>query len=139
MNGYSTLRMDDPDRRSRMELAMGTGTESQADLLTPGQAANYLRVSRDTIYRYIRRGKLGAARCGRGYRISKRSLDGLLWSTRSRPDVALRDYSREQIDAFLRDDELTGDAREDAERFRQGVETTTNGQATERRQHVSRA
>lgn len=41
------------------------------DVLTPEQAAEYLQVNRETIYRYIRQGKLVASRFGRAYRIPK--------------------------------------------------------------------
>ena len=38
-------------------------------ILTPEQAADYLQVNRETIYRYIRDGKLAASRLGCGYRV----------------------------------------------------------------------
>jgi excisionase family DNA binding protein len=47
-------------------------------ILTPDQAADYLQVNRETVYRYIKDGKLVAARLGRSYRIPKVSLDQLL-------------------------------------------------------------
>ena len=46
--------------------------------MTPEQAAEYLQVSRETVYRYIRQGKLVASRLGRSYRVPKRNLDLLL-------------------------------------------------------------
>ncbi len=76
------------------------------DILTPDQAAAYLQVNRETIYRYIRDGKLTASRLGRGYRIPKRSLDVLLLATRTRPDIPLREYSDAQIAEFLERDQL---------------------------------
>lgn len=92
-------------------------TERAPELLTPEQAAAYLQVNRETIYRYIREGKLVASKLGRGYRIPKRNLDLLLRATRTRPDIELRDYSADEIAAFLRDDRLDEDARVVAERF----------------------
>ena len=87
------------------------------DILTPEQAADYLQVNRETIYRYIRQGKLIASKLGRSYRITKPSLDLLLWSTRTRPDVVLRDYTPEEVAGFVRDDELDAEAAAIARRF----------------------
>jgi excisionase family DNA binding protein len=61
------------------------------DIFTPEQAAAYLQVSRETIYRYIRDGRLIASRLGRAYRIPCKSIERLLWSTRTRDDIVLRD------------------------------------------------
>ena len=55
--------------------------ERVPDMMTPGQAAAYLQVNRETIYRYIRQGKLVAAKLGRSYRIPRRSVELLLWSS----------------------------------------------------------
>jgi excisionase family DNA binding protein len=91
--------------------------ERSRDILTPEQAAAYLQVNRETVYRYIRQGKLAASRLGRSYRIPRRSLDRLLWSTRTRPDIPLRDYTSEQIAEFLRADALDAAAQEVVARF----------------------
>ena len=91
--------------------------ERTRDILTPEQGADYLQVNRQTIYRYIRQGKLVASKLGRSYRIPKPNLDLLLWSTRTRPDVVLRDYTPEQVAAFVRDDELDEEAAAIARRF----------------------
>jgi excisionase family DNA binding protein len=64
--------------------------EQQPEIMTPDQAAAYLQVSRDTIYRYIRSGKLAASRLGRSYRIPKRNLDLLLWESRTQ-ELPLRE------------------------------------------------
>lgn len=88
------------------------------EIMTPEQAAEYLQVSRETVYRYIRRGCLLASKLGRTYRIPKSSLDLLLWSTRTRPDITLREYTGAEIEQFLRDDQLAGEAAAMAERFR---------------------
>ena len=74
--------------------------ESQ-DVFTTEQAAQYLQVSRETIYRYIHEGKILASRVGRGYRIPRRSLDLLLWTTQSRQIVSLRNYAEHEIAEFL--------------------------------------
>jgi len=76
-------------------------------ILTPDQAAAYLQVNRETIYRYIRDGRLVASRLGRTYRIPKVSVDQLLWQGRTRPSIPLRTYTDEEVAGFLRDDVLT--------------------------------
>jgi excisionase family DNA binding protein len=80
------------------------------EILTPEQAAAYLQVNRETIYRYIRQGKLLASRLGRGYRIPRRNLDLLLLATRTRPDIPLREYGDEEIARFLERDRLGPEA-----------------------------
>jgi len=91
--------------------------EQKREIFTPEQAANYLQVDRETIYRYIRQGKLVASRLGRRYRIPKGSIDLLLWATRTREDITLREYTGSEIATFIRSDELDEEAREIAERF----------------------
>ncbi len=87
------------------------------EIFTPDQAAEYLQVDRETIYRYIRQGKLVASRLGRKYRIPKRSIDLLLWVTRSRQDISLREYTDTEITGFLRSDELDEQARDVLRQF----------------------
>lgn len=79
------------------------------EIFTPEQAAEYLQVDRETIYRYIRNGKLVASKLGRAYRIPKRSIDLLLWSTRTRPDISLHDYTGAEINEFMTTDVLDED------------------------------
>ncbi|MFN8525707.1 MAG: helix-turn-helix domain-containing protein [Chloroflexota bacterium] len=85
--------------------------------MTPEQAADYLQVNRETIYRYIRDGRLDASRLGRGYRISRQSLELLLLATRTRPHVHLRDYSAEQLAELQAADLLDGHALDIAQDF----------------------
>lgn len=85
--------------------------EQKRDVLTPEQAAEYLQVNRETIYRYIREGKLVASRLGRTYRVPKRSLDLLLWTTRTRQDITLREYTGDEIAWFLEEDQLDDEAQ----------------------------
>ena len=91
--------------------------EQKREIFMPEQAANYLQVDRETIYRYIRQGKLVASKLGRRYRIPKGSIDLLLWATRTREDITLRDYTGSEIAKFIRSDKLDEEAREIAERF----------------------
>jgi excisionase family DNA binding protein len=87
------------------------------EIFTPEQAAEYLQVDRETIYRYIRQGKLVASKLGRKYRIPKGCIDLLLWATRTRDDITLREFTASEISGFIRADELDEDATEIAERF----------------------
>ncbi len=87
------------------------------ELFTPDQAADYLQIDRETIYRYIRQGKLVASKLGRAYRIPRRSLELLLWTTRTRQDISLRDYTGAEIADFLRADELDEEANKITKRF----------------------
>src|SRR5688572_25715496 len=87
------------------------------EIFTPKQAAEYLQVDKETIYRYIRQGKLVASKLGRKYRIPKGSIDLLLWATRTRDDITLREYTGREIAGFMRADKLDEEAREIAGRF----------------------
>ena len=91
--------------------------ERLREILTPQEAADYLRIDTETVYRYIRQGKLVASKLGRKYRIPKRSLDLFLWATRTREDISLREYTGSEIEAFLIEDQLDEEALEVAQRF----------------------
>jgi excisionase family DNA binding protein len=79
------------------------------ELMTAKQAAEYLQVSRETVYRYIRQGELVASRLGRSYRVQKRNLDLLLWEKRTK-QMPLRQYTAYEVEAFIREDELDAGA-----------------------------
>lgn len=96
-------------------------TERARDIFTPEQAAEYLQVNRETIYRYIREGKLVASKLGRAYRIPRPSLDLLLWATRTRRDVSLREYTGQEIGGFIQADQLDQEAQEIAKRFTKAI------------------
>jgi len=106
--------------------------ETLRSILTPEQAAEYLQVNRETIYRYIRDGKLVASRLGKVYRIPKRSVDLLLWVTRTAPKGALREYTPEQIAGFLEADELDDEALGVAQRFLRAGRRRANDDAAAR-------
>jgi len=91
--------------------------ELTREILTPEQAADFLQVDRETVYRYIRQGKLVASKLGRKYRIPRRSLDMLLWTTRTREDISLREYTGRDIVEFMQADQLDEEAQEIAQRF----------------------
>ena len=91
--------------------------EQIRDIFTPEQAADYLQVDKETIYRYIRQGKLVASKLGRTYRIPRGSIDLLLWATRTREDITLREYTGREITEFIRADQLDEEAKKITERF----------------------
>ena len=100
--------------------------DQERDILTPAQAADYLQVQvdRETIYRYIREGKLAASQLGRNYRIPKENIDLMLWATRTRDDIKLRDYTEAEITQFLKDDVLDEESWEIAQVFSQATNDT---------------
>ena len=93
------------------------------EIMTPEQAAEYLQVSRETVYRYIRQGKLVASRLGRSYRVQKRNLDLLLWENRTQ-QMPLRQYTPEEVEAFIREDRLGATAAQIANRFLRSTDLT---------------
>ena len=90
---------------------MKTMLPQPPDILTPEQVAAYLQIDRETVYRYIRDGKLVASKLGRTYRIPKRSIELLLWTTRTRPDISLREYTGAELDEFMATDALDEEAQ----------------------------
>jgi excisionase family DNA binding protein len=90
---------------------MNTLMNQTPEIMTPEQAAAYLQIDRETVYRYIRDGKLAASKLGRAYRIPKRSIDLLLWATRTRPDITLREYTGTEIDEFFEADGVDEEAQ----------------------------
>ena len=55
--------------------------EAVKEIMTPEQVADYLQISKETVYRYIREGKLTASRLGRNYRVPKENVDLFLLVT----------------------------------------------------------
>ncbi len=95
----------------------GDYMEQIRDIFTPEQAADYLQVDKETIYRYIRQGKLVASKLGRTYRIPRGSIDLLLWATRTREDITLREYTGREVAEFIKADQLDEEAKKIADRF----------------------
>lgn len=91
--------------------------EQLREVMTPEQAADYLQINRETVYRYIRAGKLVASRLGKSYRIPRRSVDLLLWTTRTAPSVEMRQYTPEEVAGFLEADRMDDATLDIAERF----------------------
>jgi len=50
----------------------------KTDLMTVEQVAAYLQLNKLTVYRYIREGRIPAARLGKAYRIRKADVDAFL-------------------------------------------------------------
>ncbi|MHB0879205.1 MAG: helix-turn-helix domain-containing protein [Anaerolineae bacterium] len=76
------------------------------EIMTPQEVADYLKLSPETVYRYIREGKLVASRFRRQYRITRRNVELLLLATATAGEAELRRFTRAQVDEWLREDEL---------------------------------
>jgi len=59
--------------------------EALKEIMTPEQVADYLQLNKDTVYRYIREGKLAASKLGRNYRIPRENVDLFLLATSTSP------------------------------------------------------
>lgn len=57
------------------------------EIMTPEQVADYLQLDPTTVYRYIRQGKLVAAKLGRNYRIPKANVDIFLLANSTNPQA----------------------------------------------------
>ncbi len=67
---------------------------NSAQVLTVDQVAAYLQLNRLTVYRYIREGKIPAARIGKLYRVLKADVDGFLETQKvGRPSAGRRRLS----------------------------------------------
>lgn len=86
--------------------------EPRNAMLTPEQVAEYLQLDRETIYRYIRSGKLGAAKFGRAYRVSESDVATLVEQNRVVPASEPRIYTDEEIAAILEADKIDDATRE---------------------------
>ncbi len=67
---------------------MPTGeVSSMSDMMTPEQVAGYLQLTKDTVYRLIRRRKLAATRIGRTYRVPREDLEAFIAANSTRGEV----------------------------------------------------
>ncbi len=57
------------------------------EVLTPEQVAEYLQLRTETVYRYIKDGRLAASRLGRTYRIPRQNVDLFLLANSTKADV----------------------------------------------------
>jgi excisionase family DNA binding protein len=90
---------------------------SMPEVLSPQQVAEYLQLTPDTVYRYIREGKLVASRLGRQYRILRRNVDAFLLATSTAGDAPLRRFSPSEMEAWLAEDEISEETREIGKRL----------------------
>ena len=81
------------------------------DVLTPQEVAEYLQLAPETVYRYIRRGKLVASRFGRQYRIPKVNVELFLLATATAGDAQLRTFPRTRIEEWLDEDQIGQETR----------------------------
>jgi excisionase family DNA binding protein len=64
---------------------MARSRDSRPDLMTVEQVADYLQLNKLTVYKYIRDGRLPAARLGKAYRIRLSDVDAFLERQMARP------------------------------------------------------
>ena len=76
------------------------------EVLTPQEVAKYLQLTPDTVYRYIREGKLVASKLGRQYRIPKKNVELFLLATSTAGDARMRVFSRERVMTWLEEDRI---------------------------------
>ena len=76
------------------------------EIMTPQEVAAYLQLAPETIYRYIREGKLVASKLGRQYRIPKRNIELFLLATSTAGDTRLRVFAQTQVQEWLEEDQI---------------------------------
>jgi len=81
------------------------------DILTPQEVADYLQLTQDTVYRYIREGKLVASKLGRHYRIPKESVELLLLLTSTAGGAQMRTFSRQEVAEWIEEDRIDQETR----------------------------
>lgn len=89
----------------------------EKEVLTPQEVAEYLQLSLETIYRYIRQGKLAASKIGRHYRVPRENVELFLMATLVVGDATLRQFSKERIRDWLEEDRLDSETQAIGERL----------------------
>mgnify|MGYP001039080493 CR=1 FL=1 len=87
------------------------------DVLTPQEVAEYLQLAPETVYRYIREGKLVASKLGRQYRIPKENVEFFLLATSTAGEARLRTFSGAEIRDWLKEDQIDRETRSAGERL----------------------
>src|SRR5438034_3055671 len=93
------------------------GREVGEGLLTPEEVAERLRVSRPTVYAWLKMGRVRGLRAGKAWRIAPADLEAFLRPEGAAgvavttPSPEARKYSREEILAFLETDQLDPELR----------------------------
>ena len=85
--------------------------------MTPHEVADYLQLAPETVYRYIREGKLVASKLGRQYRVTRRSVDLLMLSTATAGEARLRAFSQAEVSDWLKEDEIDEETKATGERL----------------------
>ncbi len=81
------------------------------EVFTPQEVAEYLQLTPDTVYRYIRQGKLVASQLGRQYRIPKKNIELFLLATSTAGDARMRTFTRERVMEWLQEDRIDDETR----------------------------
>jgi excisionase family DNA binding protein len=76
------------------------------DVLTPQEVAEYLQLAPDTVYRYIKEGKLVASKLGCQYRIPKENVELFLLVTSVAGDARMRTFSGQRVAEWLEEDRV---------------------------------
>jgi excisionase family DNA binding protein len=92
------------------------------DVLTPQEVAEYLQLTPDTVYRYIREGRLVASKLGRQYRIPKENVELFLLATSVAGDARMRSFSRQQVKEWLEDDRIDEETRSIGQEFLEALQ-----------------
>jgi len=85
------------------------------EVLTPQEVAEYLQLTPDTVYRYIREGRLVASKLGRHYRIPRENVRLFLLVTSTAGDARMRTFSRERVAEWLEEDQIDEGTRSRSE------------------------
>jgi len=91
-------------------------------VLTPQEVAEYLQLTPDTVYRYIREGKLVASKLGRTYRIPKENVELFLLVTSTAGDAQMRSFSRQRVMEWLEEDRIDEEARSLGQKLLTGLQ-----------------
>jgi len=94
------------------------------DVLTPQEVATYLQLTPDTVYRYIREGKLAASKLGRTYRIPKENVELFLLATSTAGDAQMRSFSRQRAIEWLEEDRINEETRSLGQELLTGLQNT---------------
>jgi|SoiMethySBSTD1v2_1073268.scaffolds.fasta_scaffold535900_2 excisionase family DNA binding protein len=94
----------------KTDAAAGTLAAQESCLLTPEEVAERLRVSRPTVYAWLKMGRLPGLRAGKVWRIRPADLDAFLQPAPG----ATSKYSREEILQFLEEDQPDEEMRVEA-------------------------
>ena len=81
------------------------------EVLTPQEVAEYLQLAPDTVYRYIREGRLVASKLGRQYRIPRKNIELFLLATSTAGDARMRTFSGERVAMWLEEDRIDEETR----------------------------